>query len=137
MKDESEKDGSREEFVQEWDVYDCEESLTPDLWLNMSCDDELHEDGDCLDTFHSDNAHELSNCQGEPLLCDLNFNEEIPDMDCFRKPPAGPSQEETLGDEQALYQDSPLSVGESSLLLKWHFLYVTSFLGLHLRTCWN
>ena len=103
MKDELEKDRSRDEFVQEWDVYDCEESPTPGLWQNMSCDDELHEDGDCLDTFHNDNAHELSNCQGEPLLGDLNFNEEIPDMDCFRKPPAGPSQEETLGDEQALY----------------------------------
>ena len=37
-------------------------------------------------------------------------------MDSFREVPAS-SQEESAGDDQALYQDSSLSVSESSLLV--------------------
>lgn len=37
-------------------------------------------------------------------------------MDSLREVPA-PSQEESAGDDQALYQDSTLSVSESSLLV--------------------
>ena len=93
---------------------DCEdESLTTDLWQNMSCEDGLHGDSDCLDAADSDNSLELADCHRESLLGDLNFTEEIPDMECFRNTSAAPSEEEPL----ALYQDSPLSVAESSLLL--------------------
>lgn len=86
----------------------------PDLWDNMSCDGELHADGDCFETANSEKALELSPFHEDPLLCDLTFNEEIPDMECFRET----SQEETLRDDnQPLYQDSQISIAESSLLL--------------------
>lgn len=73
----------------------------PVLWDNMSCDGELHADGDCFETANSEKALELSPFHEDPLLCDLTFNEEIPDMECFRET----SQEETLRDDnQPLYQ---------------------------------
>ena len=98
---------------------DCEdESLTPDLWEKMSCGDGLHEDSDGLDVVDCNNGLELADCYRESLLGELNFNEEIPDMECFKNTPAASSEDqEPLRDEQALYQDSPLSVAESSLLL--------------------
>ncbi|XP_067019318.1 uncharacterized protein [Acropora muricata] len=98
---------------------DCEdESLTPDLWEKMSCGDGLHEDSDGLDAVDCNNGLELADCYRESLLGELNFNEEIPDMECFKNTPAASSEDqEPLRDEQALYQDSPLSVAESSLLL--------------------
>ncbi|KAK2562534.1 hypothetical protein P5673_014210 [Acropora cervicornis] len=98
---------------------DCEdESLTPDLWEKMSCGNGLHEDSDCLDAVDCNNGLELADCYRESLLGELNFNKEIPDMECFKNTPAASSEDqEPLRDEQALYQDSPLSVAESSLLL--------------------
>lgn len=84
----------------------------------MSCEGELQEESNCCDTVRSNNDLDLSNLYyEEPLLGNLNFNEEIAGMECFRTQPAASSQEEQLRDEQTLYQDSPLTVGESSLLL--------------------
>ena len=50
------------------------------------------------------------------MIDNLTSGDEIPDMDSFREVPAS-SQEESAGDDQALYQDSSLSVSESSLLV--------------------
>ena len=50
------------------------------------------------------------------MIDNLTSGDEIPDMDSFREVPAS-SQEESTGDDQALYQDSSLSVSESSLLV--------------------
>ena len=84
----------------------------------MSCGDGLHEDSDCFDAGDCNNGLELADCYRESLLGELNFNEEIPDMECFKNTSAAPSEDQDpLRDEQALYQDSPLSVAESSLLL--------------------
>lgn len=57
--------------------------MTPDLWQEMSCGDGLHEDSDCFDAVHCNNGLELGDCYRESLLGELNFNEEIPDMECF------------------------------------------------------
>ena len=58
----------------------------PDLWYNMSCDgDELQADGDCFETSNGEKALELSPFHEDSLLCDLTFNGEIPDMECFRE----------------------------------------------------
>lgn len=84
----------------------------------MSCGDGLHEDSDCFDAVDCNNGLELADCYRESLLGELNFNEEIPDMECFKNTPPAPSEDqELLRDDQALYQDSPLSVAESCLLL--------------------
>ena len=50
------------------------------------------------------------------MIDNLTSGDDIPDMDSFREVPAS-SQEESAGDDQALYQDSSLSVSESSLLV--------------------
>lgn len=90
----------------------------PDLWQKMSCGDGLHEDSNCFDAVDCNDGLELADCYRESLLGELNFDEEIPDMECFKNTPAAPSEDqEPLRDEQALYQDSPLTVAESSLLL--------------------
>ena len=102
-------------------VDNCKEELTLplDVWQKMSCESELQECSDCVDTEDSDKDLDLTYCDTEPLLGNLNFNEEIPDMESFRKTPsaATSSEEKSPKDEQALYQDSPITLGESSLLL--------------------
>lgn len=97
-------------------VYDLDEgSLTHDVWQNIICE-EGQLDDNCLDKHHSEKDLELSPFHEGPLLDDLTFNNDIPDMESFRESCAA-SQEETLRDDLPLYQDSPVSVGESSLLL--------------------
>lgn len=94
----------------------CEGSLTPDVWQNIICEGEL--DDDCFDKFHNQEDVEVSAFHEGPLLDDLAFNHEIPDMDYFKERSASSqSQEETNRDDLPLYQDSPVRVGESSLLL--------------------
>ena len=99
-------------FAQVCDLNDG--SLSPDLWQNIICEGEL--DGDCFDKLQSEKDPGMTNFHGGPLLDDLTFNDEIPDIEYFREASVA-SQEETVIDDLPLYQDSPISVGESSLLL--------------------
>ena len=61
-----------------------------------------------------DNLEKMSPFHGEPLPAHLEFNDDIPDMECFKETS---SQEETVRDNLPLYQNSTISVGESSLLV--------------------
>lgn len=93
--------------------------LTPSAWQNTSCDGEV--DGDCFEKVPnyeepSDEDHELYSLNGGSLIDNLTSSDEIPDMDAFREISAS-SQENTVGDDQPLYQNSSLSISESSLLI--------------------
>lgn len=52
-----------------------------------------------------------------PLLDDLSLNHEIPDMEFFKETSASSQSKETDKDDLPLYEDSTLSVAESSLLV--------------------
>ena len=105
------------EFSQHSSI-DEEVLLNPNVWQNMSasCDSEL--DGDCLENFPSDKDNELYllHVNGGPLIDNLTSSDDIPDMDSFREISTS-NQEETLRDNQSLYQDSSVTVSESSLLI--------------------
>lgn len=88
--------------------------FNPSAWQNISCDGEI--DSNCFEKFPNDEDHELYSLNGGSLIDNLVSSDEIPDMDSFRKISA-PSQENTVGDDQPLYQDSSLSISESSLLV--------------------
>ena len=94
----------------------CESSLTPEIWQNMICEGELDDDSFDRVKCNSENELEVSDIHGGPLLDDLTFNNEVPDMECFKETSVS-VQEETNRDDLPLYKDSPVSVGESSLLL--------------------
>ncbi|XP_068727677.1 uncharacterized protein [Montipora capricornis] len=97
------------------DVSSCSEgSLEPKLWHSMFPGEV--EDNNCFDNFQKDKDAELSHFDRDPLLADLEFSDEIPTMDCFKETPSA-CQEEVMPDNLPLYEDSPISVGESSLLL--------------------
>ena len=64
----------------------------------------------------SNEDNELHPLNGGSLIDNLTSGDDIPDMDSFREVQAS-SQEESAGDDQALYQDSSLRVSESSLLV--------------------
>ena len=97
------------------DVSICSEgSLEPKLWHNMFAGEV--DDNNCFDNFQKDKDAELSHFDRDPLLVDLELSDEIPTMDCFIETPSA-CQEEVMPDNLPLYQDSPISVGESSLLL--------------------
>ena len=88
--------------------------LNPSTWQNISCDGEL--DGDCFEKFPNDEDCELYPLNGGSLIDNLTSSDEIPDMDSFREISVS-SQENTDRDDQPLYQDSSLSISESSLLV--------------------
>ena len=97
------------------DVSSCSEgSLEPKLWHSMFAGEV--DDNNCFDNFQKDKDAELSHFDRDPLLADLEFSDEIPTMDCFKETPSA-CQEEVMPDNLPLYEDSPISVGESSLLL--------------------
>lgn len=94
----------------------CEGYLKPDEWENITCEAEL--DGVSSDKFGCEKDLEVSDFNEGPLLDDFSFNHETPDMDCFKETFASSqSKKETNRDDLPLYQDSPVRVGESSLLL--------------------
>ena len=88
--------------------------LNPSAWQNISCDGEI--DGDCFEKFPNDEDCELYPLNGGSLIDNLTSSDEIPDMDSFREISVS-SQENTDRDDQPLYQDSSLSISESSLLV--------------------
>ena len=88
--------------------------LNPSAWQNISCDGEI--DGNCFEKLPTDEDYELYPLNGGSLIDNLTCGDEIPDMDSFREKSAS-SQENTVGDDQPLYQDSSLSISESSLLV--------------------
>ena len=61
-------------------VCDLDEgSLSPDLWQNIICEGEL--DADCFDKLQSEKDPGTTNFHGGPLLDDMTFNDEIPDIE--------------------------------------------------------
>ena len=96
-----------------------EGSLAPDFWQNISCAFEVPESDYCFENkkyLHNEKDMELSYFDQDPLLADLEFSGDIPDMECFKETSSA-CQEETIKDNLPLYKDSSISVGESSLLL--------------------
>ena len=64
-----------------------EESLAPEFWQNITCADEVPVDDyfDNKKDFHNEKDLELSYFDQDPLLADLEFSAEIPDMGCFKE----------------------------------------------------
>ena len=91
-----------------------EGSLSPDMWQNIICDEDF--DSDCCGEVQNEKDSELSQFYKGPLLNDFAVSDEIPDMDCFKE--LSPERrEETVADDLPLYQDAPVTVAKSSLLL--------------------
>lgn len=88
--------------------------LNPTVWQEITCDGEL--DGNGFENIPDDKDNELCLLSGGPLLDNLTASDDIPNMDFFREISV-PNQEEVLGNDQQLYENSSLSVSESSLLL--------------------
>ena len=84
------------------------------MWQNISCDSKL--DGDSFEKSSYEEDNELHPLNGGSLIDNLTSGDDIPDMDSFRDIPAS-SQEDIAGNDQPLYQDSSLSISESSLLV--------------------
>ena len=96
---------------------DCkteEATLSPDIWQSITCEENL--DGNCFNECQNDRGPEVSQIYEGSLLNDFGVSDVIPDMECFKQISAE-CQEETVVDALPLYQDSPVTVAESSLLL--------------------
>ena len=86
----------------------------PNVWQNMSCDNEFDEN-----EFQPSPGNELNGLpfsNGGTLIDSLTAFDDIPDMDSFRETSIS-NQNETLEDVPPLYKDSIISVSESSLLI--------------------
>ena len=91
-----------------------EESLSPDIWQNITCDDGF--DSDYCGKEENDGEMELSQFHEGPLFDNLVVTDQIPDMTFFKEP-SSECQEETNVEGLPLYQDAPVTVAESCLLL--------------------
>lgn len=91
-----------------------EDSLSPDIWQNIVCDDDF--DNDYCGKEQNDRELELSQFHEGPLFDNVVVTDQIPDMTFFQEP-SSECQEETVVDGLPLYQDAPVTVAESCLLL--------------------
>lgn len=91
-----------------------EESLSPDIWQNITCDDGF--DSDYCGKEENDGEMELSQFHEGPLFDNLVVTDQIPDMTFFKEP-SSECQEETNVEGLPLYQDAPVTFAESRLLL--------------------
>ena len=90
-----------------------ETATTPDVWEDEISEGEAN--GDRFDNFITENVPEAFHFHDGPLLDELSLNHEIPDMEFFKE--TSSQSQEMDKDDLPLYQDSTLSVAESSLLV--------------------
>ena len=91
-----------------------EDSLSSDIWQNIVCDDDF--DNDYCGKEQNDRELELSQFHEGPLFDNVVVTDQIPDMTFFKEP-SSECQEQTVVDGLPLYQDAPVTVAESCLLL--------------------
>ena len=94
----------------------AEALINPNVWQNMSCDNEFDENDFQPSPGNEVNGLPLSNGGTCTLIDSLAAWDDIPDMDSFRETSIS-NKNETLEDVPPLYKDSIISVSESSLLI--------------------
>ena len=92
-----------------------EDSFLHDMWQNGAFGDDS--DGSCFGEFQTERDLELSQIYEGSVLDDLAVSDEIPDIACFKEISTECQKERDI-DDQPIYLDAPVTVAESSLLLK-------------------
>ena len=110
-----------------------EGSLAPEFWQNITCAGEVPVD-DYFDNkkyFHNEKDMELSYFDQDPLLADLEFSDEIPNMECYKETSTACVERKRSWIICHFFRIRPLLLERICLHYLWPLLYATSSLELH------